>query len=724
MVAISKRAELRNQCFVSQDGNSAACKVLPSVDRQEVQARWRATQTTSAALTSHPQPSARITGVWSDATRGLTNFRWTKPGDAMTFRMGVDVTSGDPKAVLAELWTNVDHNGDPEDYRPIALEKTMKDGKLELSAKVPIQNIGNYRAVGRISLDGGQTWKWASEFGVPDLRFRAKATEHEALNERIVHVGIANSLPEDWRFSTFSDLTDGEFGKYTLEGLASEGVNAIRLQPPFRADPWNYRHPYDTAGSPYAATDFFSIDPRASRDATGIEGWDRDKQMKVANEEFKRFVDKAHKLGIKVILDIALNHAGHNFTFRDYFEDRPTGERVLRDNFSQIALNKEQLSVIEDRLKSPGMLKYAEYLYPQMYASKFNDRWGAQNVTDTKGGGNGEWADTKQFNHGVFNYGVDEGRTAMNDKVVDWYGRILKFWVNEMGVDGFRLDHATNLPMTFYEKAMNEVQASANKPVAFIGEDFNQHDKIGPFVDVLESGWYRVLVDAAKGLRASEIRDVLSSGYFNESLRSGNHDEHRIVDDFGGDLMAVTRFQAMMMLSGGWFTSLMGDELGEGKQFAFKHTGAVPPVLWQARLQTLSADNLKMKRWMGQAGHMKTHVDALKTNRREFLDRVDGSRSDDVVAMARHADGSDQTVLVFTNLSNNGERTNQFRLDDVTKGRIDPNATYQARDLMGNDWGKGNLWPAPIKGSDLINNGVFVKLNPYQIQALILDKVS
>ncbi|MFO0728879.1 MAG: alpha-amylase family glycosyl hydrolase [Myxococcota bacterium] len=723
MVAVGKFAELRNQCFLSNDGEGQACALLPPKDRGEVASRWKAFLLSSTAVTA-PPAQARILGLSSDATRGLTNLRWSKPGDAITFEMKVDPKGGDAKAIVGEVWTNADHNGDPDDYRPLAMERSTKDGQVRFTAKLPIENIGNYRAVGRISVDGGKTWKWASEFGVPDLRFRTRVTAHEALNERIVHVGIANASPEDWRFSTFADLTSGEYGKYTLEGLASEGINAIRLQPPFRSDPWDKRHPYDTAGSPYAATDFFAIDPRASKDATGVPAWDRDKAMKLANAEFRAFVDKAHSLGIKVILDIALNHTGHNFTFRDYFEDKAAGERVVRNNFSQIALNSEQLAVITDRLNKTDVSQFAEVLYPEMYASKFRDRNGAHNVGDTIGGGNGEWADTKQLNHGVFNYGCDEARLPVNDKVVDWFARILKFWVNDMGVDGFRLDHATNLPITFYERALNQVQASAKKPIAIIGEDFNQHDKLGPYVDALESGWYRVFVDAMKSLRADIIKDALSGGYFNETLRLGNHDEHRIIQDFGGDMMGATRFTATMELLGGWFTSLMGDELGESKQFEFKHTGAVPPVLWQARLQTLPSDNLKMKRWVDQAGKLKTSVDALKTARREFLETKSGAASYDILAVARHADASAQTVLLFTNFSNNGDRSNTFQLDPVTVSRIDPEANYQVRNLMAEDGGKKGLWPEPKKGAELLSDGVYVKLSPYQIQALLLEKVA
>jgi hypothetical protein len=33
------------------------------------------------------------------------------------------------------------------------------------------------------------------------------------------------------------------------------------------------------------------------------------------------------------------------------------------------------------------------------------------------------------------------------------------------------------------------------------------------------------------------------------------------------------------------------------------------------------------------------------------------------------------------------------------------------------------VWPQARRGSDLLDNGVFVRLQPYQIQALKLEKV-
>ena len=76
---------------------------------------------------------------------------------------------------------------------------------------------------------------------------------------------------------------------------------------------------------------------------------------------------------------------------------------------------------------------------------------------------------------------------------------------------------------------------------------------------------------------------------------------------------------------------------------------------------------------------------------------------------------------MFTNLANSGTMANTFRLDGETRARIDPNGWYEARDLMSANPDE-NLWGRRIKGSDLLNDGVYVKLAPYQIQALKLER--
>jgi glycosidase len=119
-------------------------------------------------------------------------------------------------------------------------------------------------------------------------------------------------------------MLDTNFGTYNLESLKSQGVNAIWIQSPFRADPWDKRPKEKSAGSPYAVTDYFSIDPRLSREAKEIPAWDMDKQHEIANNAMKILINKAHDLGMKVFFCIAPNHIGHNYIFRDLVLDEET----------------------------------------------------------------------------------------------------------------------------------------------------------------------------------------------------------------------------------------------------------------------------------------------------------------------------------------------------------------------------------------------------------------
>ena len=91
------------------------------------------------------------------------------------------------------------------------------------------------------------------------------------------------------------------------------------VQVPYRLDLWDKLPAVDDAGSDYASTDWFSIDPELSREARMVPPWDLDRQRELANAVMKRFVDRAHELGLKVLFEIAPNHVGHNFIFRDAF---------------------------------------------------------------------------------------------------------------------------------------------------------------------------------------------------------------------------------------------------------------------------------------------------------------------------------------------------------------------------------------------------------------------
>src|SRR4030095_11131816 len=117
--------------------------------------------------------------------------------------------------------------------------------------------------------------------------------------------------------STIEDMLEESPSWYSLKRLADAGVNCVWVQVPYRLDVWDGIDAIDDAGSDYASTDWFSIDPELSLEARMVPSWALDEQRRVANGVMRRFVNEAHARGMKVLFEIAPNHVGHNFIFRD-----------------------------------------------------------------------------------------------------------------------------------------------------------------------------------------------------------------------------------------------------------------------------------------------------------------------------------------------------------------------------------------------------------------------
>lgn len=89
--------------------------------------------------------------------------------------------------------------------------------------------------------------------------------------------------------------------KEKIPYLASIGVNALYLNPIFKA---MTHHRYDTI-------DYFNVDPHLG-----------------GNEALKELVDEIHKNGMKIILDISINHTGDkHYWFLKALEDKSSEER-------------------------------------------------------------------------------------------------------------------------------------------------------------------------------------------------------------------------------------------------------------------------------------------------------------------------------------------------------------------------------------------------------------
>lgn len=172
-----------------------------------------------------------------------------------------------------------------------------------------------------------------------------------------------------------------------IEHLQKIGVTGLYIGPLF-----------ESVGHGYETTDYKKLDTRLGD-----------------NNDLKKFVEKCHKAGIKVILDGVFNHTGRDFfAFKDIKEKREGS--AYRDWYCNVNF-----------------------------------------------GGNNEYNDGFSYdNWGGYNLLVKLNQR--NPQVKDYICDVIRFWVSEFDIDGIRLDAADVLDFDF----MKALRAVANE----VKEDF------------------------------------------------------------------------------------------------------------------------------------------------------------------------------------------------------------------------------------------------------------
>jgi len=291
------------------------------------------------------------------------------------------------------------------------------------------------------------------------------------------------------------------------------------------------------AGSPYAITDYYDIDPDLAVNV--------DKRM----EEFEKLVNRTHRAGLKMIIDFVPNHVARQYKsickpegVRDLGEDDNTdmGFDPLNNNFYYCPgqtftpyfdlYNGEKEPYTECPAKATG-----------------NDHF------DNAPGRN-DWYETVKLNYGVDYYAgqtpsalqsaefiVQSAESGVECLQSTWRKMldILLFWSSK-GVDAFRCDMAEMVPAAFWAWATAEVRRQYPH-IVFIGEVYNPqeyrhylasgfdylYDKVGMYDAMRDVICHRRNTDAITWAwqQTDDIRQHML--YFLE-----NHDEQRIASDF------------------------------------------------------------------------------------------------------------------------------------------------------------------------------------------------
>lgn len=309
------------------------------------------------------------------------------------------------------------------------------------------------------------------------------------------------------------------------------------------------------AGSPYAITDYYDIDPDLADDI--------DQRM----NEFQQLVDRTHQAGMKVIIDFVPNHVAREYHsimkpegVRDLGEDDDTGKHFSPINNFYYCPGLPFVSPVQPK---EGEEPYVEN--PAKCTG--NDRF------DNCPGRN-DWYETVKLNYGI-DYCDAGGRSYHFEPVPNTWVKmtdILLYWASK-DIDGFRCDMAEMVPPAFWAYAIRIVKERYPR-VVFIGEVYDTNlyrTYIQSGFDYLydKVGMYDCLRDVICDRRPASsityywqhIDDIRPHMlYFLE-----NHDEQRIASDFlcGNGMKAIPAIIVAALMGSNPFMVYSGQELGE-----------------------------------------------------------------------------------------------------------------------------------------------------------------
>lgn len=346
------------------------------------------------------------------------------------------------------------------------------------------------------------------------------------------------------------------------------------------------------AGSPYAVKDYYNVNP--------------DLAVNPVNrmEEFEALIDRTHKAGLKLLIDIVPNHVARKYEgknnpdgVKDFgADDDVNHEYKKHNNFYYIPNTPFEIPDIEKPLNGESV--------PHIDGrfEEFPAKWTGNGSRRAKPEPN-DWYETVRINYGIRPDGSKdfhelpwdfdtkshaEHHEFWQDKEVpdSWikFRDIALYWL-EKGVDGFRYDMAEMVPHEFWS-FMNSAIKMKNPEAFLLAEVYNPNEyrnyirlgKMDYLYDKVET--YDKLKDVIQGRSwpddLSDIKYRMSDIEHHMLHFLDNHDEHRLASpEFAGD---PHKGKPLMVVSATISSSptmiYFGQEVGEA---AREHAGFGTP---------------------------------------------------------------------------------------------------------------------------------------------------
>ncbi|WP_425639410.1 alpha-amylase family glycosyl hydrolase [Algoriphagus yeomjeoni] len=309
-----------------------------------------------------------------------------------------------------------------------------------------------------------------------------------------------------------------------LDYIAELGANAIWFMPIMPSPSY---HKYDVTDYKAIHTDYGTMD------------------------DFKRLLDEAHKRDIKIIIDLIINHSSSDHL---WFQESKKG----RDNPYRDYYVWAQKDTIADFIEKKVITLDSD------------------NIRQWHDPGFGE-----DFYYGFFNGGMPDlnfDNHMVREEIFD----IGRFWLEEVGVDGFRLDAAKHIYPDERASDNHEfwidfrAEMTKIKPdVYLVGEVYDKKEVVAPFLPGLPAlfnfDFHYTLIESLNKmdgmLLVKKQKDVLDfyqsiTSDFIDATISSNHDQPRLLNELGSDPEKYKQAIAILMTMPGAPYLYYGEEIG------------------------------------------------------------------------------------------------------------------------------------------------------------------
>ncbi len=270
-------------------------------------------------------------------------------------------------------------------------------------------------------------------------------------------------------------------------------------------------------------------------------------------EEFRHLVSEAHKRDIRIIIDLVINHSSSQHPW--FLQAKSSPQSQYRDYYV-----------------------WGDYDSVKTALTKMETSPDSDNIY--------QWHDPKVENNDQRYFGffsnqmpdLNFDHQPLRNEIYD----IGRFWLKEIGVDGFRLDAARHIYP--HERAADshafwvefrERMESFKSDVLLVGEVWAESEEVAPFLQGLHSTFNfelrNRLIQAIKDEEASYLavdHKAMIEEYsqfteeFYDAIILSNHDQNRILSDLNGDIPQLKLAAAVLHSLPGTPYLYYGEEIG------------------------------------------------------------------------------------------------------------------------------------------------------------------